>query len=82
VRMSNTGRASPFLCALPLFLEAHRNTCSNFSSIDWQHEYAKERVRQQEILSHDGLDGVLARLADALKPWIVIILTGIICSLL
>jgi hypothetical protein len=33
-------------------------------------------VRQQAILSQTGLPGVVARLTDALKPWIVIILTG------
>ncbi|BGP25738.1 chloride channel [Rhodotorula toruloides] len=49
---------------------------STGNSIDWTQEYARERLRKSLILSVPGQRGVIARLWDASKPWVVVVLTG------
>lgn len=51
-------------------------TVSGGSSIDWTQEYARERLRKSLILATPGLRGVIVRLWDASKPWVVVVLTG------
>ncbi|GAA5864849.1 hypothetical protein JCM8547_009250 [Rhodosporidiobolus lusitaniae] len=48
------------------------------SSIDWTREYARARHRTALLASYQGLYGVQARLWEAAKPWIVVVLTGVL----
>ncbi|GAA5827318.1 hypothetical protein JCM11251_003762 [Rhodosporidiobolus azoricus] len=48
------------------------------SSIDWTREYARERHRSASLASITGVRGVLARLLDGAKPWLVVVLVGVL----
>ncbi|KAM0750700.1 hypothetical protein T439DRAFT_325753 [Meredithblackwellia eburnea MCA 4105] len=54
----------------------------NNSSIDWNHELAKERQRVQDLLEIPGLAGVGARLWDVITPWLVVVATGVATGVL
>jgi len=47
------------------------------TSIDWLHEEASERERNQLLRSKHGIRGLLLPLLDASRMWLVVILTGI-----
>jgi chloride channel 3/4/5 len=49
----------------------------NSSSIDWSHEYAKERIRLHALSEVKGIRGILIRLWSSAIPWIVVVLIGI-----
>ncbi|GAA6011717.1 hypothetical protein JCM10207_004221 [Rhodosporidiobolus poonsookiae] len=52
-----------------------------YSTIDWSREYAKERQRKAGLAATQGLRGVLLRLYDAAKPWLVVVLTGVLTGI-
>ncbi|KAI9019798.1 chloride channel [Hyaloraphidium curvatum] len=49
----------------------------NFTTIDWIHDFAKERVRIRKLRSRDGLGAALVRLWDGAQAWIVVCLVGV-----
>ncbi|GAA5889468.1 hypothetical protein JCM6882_007039 [Rhodosporidiobolus microsporus] len=48
------------------------------SSIDWTREYARERDRSAVLASVPGVRGVLIRTLDGAKPWLVVVLIGVL----
>ncbi|BGP17587.1 chloride channel [Rhodosporidiobolus nylandii] len=48
------------------------------SSIDWTREYARERQRVAFLSSIAGVRGVVLRLWEGAKPWLVVVLTGML----
>ncbi|GAA98233.1 uncharacterized protein L969DRAFT_93159 [Mixia osmundae IAM 14324] len=62
--------------------ERNRVAYSNFSTIDWAHEYDKERARKADIQAIPGPRGRLLLWQDIVTPWIVIFATGTSVGLL
>lgn len=56
---------------------ADRVAGENLSSIDWHHEYGKERARVLILSERTGIRAVCARLWDNTIPWIVVVAIGI-----
>ncbi|KAG0262931.1 hypothetical protein BG011_009527 [Mortierella polycephala] len=54
----------------------------NYTTIDWIHDFVKERVRLRHLRSLGGIRGSLMNRADSLKGWILVILTGVITACL
>lgn len=48
------------------------------SSIDWTHCYALERARKARLASLPGLHGVVSRMWDAGRPWVAVVLVGVL----
>ncbi|GAA5822428.1 hypothetical protein JCM3770_000267 [Rhodotorula araucariae] len=48
------------------------------SSIDWTHFYALERARKSRLAAHPGLHGIAARTWDAGRPWVVLVVVGVL----
>lgn len=49
----------------------------DLSAIDWQYEYAKERLRKEKLDKSPGVYGTILSILDFSNVWIVLILTGI-----
>ncbi|SCZ87864.1 BZ3500_MvSof-1268-A1-R1_Chr2-3g05332 [Microbotryum saponariae] len=64
-----------------LYSRRSRIKGENHSSIDWSHEYAKERIRQQALQQVLGVRGIMTRIWDATIPWIVVVATGLATGL-
>jgi chloride channel 3/4/5 len=47
------------------------------STIDWLHEDASERERNQRLRSQEGVRGLVMPLVEATSMWLVVVLTGI-----
>ncbi|CAG8506984.1 4797_t:CDS:10 [Paraglomus occultum] len=54
----------------------------DFTTIDWIHDFAKERVRQRKLRSRKSWKGRLALIFDATEGWIVVLLVGIVAGIL
>ncbi|KAG0230004.1 hypothetical protein BGW41_002824 [Actinomortierella wolfii] len=54
----------------------------NYTTIDWIHDFVKERVRLRQIRSYPGLRGRIINWADSLKGWVLVLLTGVITACL
>ena len=54
----------------------------NFTSIDFIHDFAKERVRLKALRQRKGLKGRLLMAFDASQAWILVFLIGSITGLL
>ncbi|KPV74558.1 uncharacterized protein RHOBADRAFT_54361 [Rhodotorula graminis WP1] len=48
------------------------------STIDWTHCYALERARKAHLAALPGLHGVVARTWDAGRPWVAVVLVGVL----
>ncbi|BGP49381.1 chloride channel [Rhodotorula kratochvilovae] len=48
------------------------------SSIDWTRFYALERARKSRLAALPGLHGVAARTWDAGRPWVALVLVGVL----
>ncbi|KAF9926212.1 hypothetical protein FBU30_004171 [Linnemannia zychae] len=51
----------------------------NYTTIDWIHDFVKERVRLRHLRSIGGLRGMLKNRADSLKGWVLVLLTDGSC---
>ncbi|KAI1296089.1 hypothetical protein EDD11_007575 [Mortierella claussenii] len=49
----------------------------NYTTIDWIHDFVKERVRLRHLRSIGGARGIIKNRADSLKGWVLVLLTGI-----
>ncbi|KAF9425244.1 hypothetical protein BGZ94_007718 [Podila epigama] len=54
----------------------------NYTTIDWIHDFVKERVRLRHLRSIGGIRGILKNRADSLKGWVLVLLTGVITACL
>ncbi|GJJ74156.1 chloride channel 3/4/5 [Entomortierella parvispora] len=54
----------------------------NYTTIDWIHDFVKERVRLRHLRSLGGIRGMLRNKADGLKGWVLVLLTGVITACL
>ncbi|KAF9580217.1 hypothetical protein BGW38_003230 [Lunasporangiospora selenospora] len=54
----------------------------NYTTIDWIHDFVKERVRLRHLRSLRGIRGMLKNRADGLKGWVIVLLTGVITACL
>ncbi|KAG0062746.1 hypothetical protein BGZ89_010436 [Linnemannia elongata] len=54
----------------------------NYTTIDWIHDFVKERVRLRHLRSIGGIRGMLKNRADSLKGWVLVLLTGVITACL
>lgn len=61
---------------LPDLTPRHTAKYEDGSTIDWLHEEAAERQRNQALRSLAGVRGVLLPAMEAAKMWIVVIATG------
>ncbi|KAF9188726.1 hypothetical protein BGZ51_008955 [Haplosporangium sp. Z 767] len=52
----------------------------NYTTIDWIHDFVKERVRLRHLRSLGGIRGSLMNRADSLKGWILVVLTADECA--
>ncbi|OZJ04144.1 hypothetical protein BZG36_02843 [Bifiguratus adelaidae] len=52
----------------------------NYSSIDWIHDYIKERVRLRKLRAKKGVRGRLMNLWDASQAWILVFIIGVITA--
>ena len=52
------------------------------SSIDWNYEAQKERVRIQSLAELSGVRGAATRTWDSAIPWLVVVATGIATGVL
>ncbi|KAF8934402.1 hypothetical protein BGZ58_005717 [Dissophora ornata] len=51
----------------------------NYTTIDWIHDFVKERVRLRHLRSQGGIRGMLKNRADSMKGWILVLLTADPC---
>jgi hypothetical protein len=49
----------------------------NFSTIDWIHDYVKERVRIRSLRSVEGIRGRIMCALDSVQAWILILIIGV-----
>ncbi|RHZ61178.1 hypothetical protein Glove_349g121 [Diversispora epigaea] len=49
----------------------------DFTTIDWIHDFAKERAEQQKVKQQKGFIGQLKIVYDGMQGWIVVLLVGI-----
>ncbi|CAG8728961.1 15483_t:CDS:10, partial [Dentiscutata erythropus] len=54
----------------------------DFTTIDWIHDFAKERARQKKLRQQKGIAGQLRRIFDAMEGWIVVLAVGVISGIL
>ncbi|CAG8600346.1 6369_t:CDS:10 [Funneliformis caledonium] len=54
----------------------------DFTTIDWIHDFAKERARQRRLHQQKGLRGKLNILFDAMEGWIVVLAVGVASGIL
>ncbi|KAF9357964.1 hypothetical protein BGX26_002756 [Mortierella sp. AD094] len=54
----------------------------NYTTIDWIHDFVKERVRLRHLRSLGGIRGMIKNRADSLKGWVLVLLTGLITACL
>ncbi|KAL7748192.1 hypothetical protein RI367_006376 [Sorochytrium milnesiophthora] len=54
----------------------------DFSTIDWIHDFAKERIRLKRLHEIPGFRGRIASMFDASQAWIVVALVGVISGLI
>ncbi|KAF9277323.1 hypothetical protein BGZ68_009388 [Mortierella alpina] len=54
----------------------------NYTTIDWIHDFVKERVRLRHLRSLGGMRGMIRARADSLKGWVLVLLTGVITACL
>ncbi|KAK3821408.1 MAG: clc channel [Benniella sp.] len=54
----------------------------NYTTIDWIHDFVKERVRLRHLRSIGGVRGLIKNRADSMKGWILVLLTGVITACL
>ncbi|KAF9956673.1 hypothetical protein BGZ70_009801 [Mortierella alpina] len=54
----------------------------NYTTIDWIHDFVKERVRLRHLRSLGGIRGMIRTRADSLKGWVLVLLTGVITACL
>ncbi|CAG8540609.1 15699_t:CDS:10, partial [Gigaspora rosea] len=54
----------------------------NFTTIDWIHDFAKERARQRKLRHQKGIGGQLRLIFDAMEGWIVVLAVGVISGIL
>ncbi|KAF9976414.1 hypothetical protein BGZ73_008616 [Actinomortierella ambigua] len=54
----------------------------NYTTIDWIHDFVKERVRLRQIRAYPGIRGRIINWADSLKGWVLVLLTGVITACL
>ncbi|CAB4375194.1 unnamed protein product [Rhizophagus irregularis] len=54
----------------------------DFTTIDWIHDFAKERARQKRLHQQKGIRGRLNILFDAMEGWIVVLVVGIASGIL
>ncbi|KAH8924839.1 hypothetical protein BT69DRAFT_1261034 [Atractiella rhizophila] len=52
------------------------------ATIDWAYEDSKSRIRTQKLRTVPGIHGAAIRTLELLKPWIVVILTGLLTGTL
>ncbi|KAJ9086614.1 hypothetical protein DSO57_1002336 [Entomophthora muscae] len=52
----------------------------DYTTIDWIHDYVKERVRLRRIRSIPGFRGWLINTFDASQAWILVTLIGVCCG--
>ncbi|KAG0261200.1 hypothetical protein DFQ27_003109 [Actinomortierella ambigua] len=48
----------------------------NYTTIDWIHDFVKERVRLRQIRAYPGCRGRIINWADSLKGWVLVLLTA------
>ncbi|KAG0211925.1 hypothetical protein BGX28_007207 [Mortierella sp. GBA30] len=48
----------------------------NYTTIDWIHDFVKERVRLRHLRSLGGIRGSIKTRADSLKGWVLVLLTA------
>ena len=53
-----------------------RAAYGDFMTIDWIHDFAKERIRLKRLRTANGLKGQLYRLYDSSQAWIIVLLVG------
>ncbi|TPX75808.1 hypothetical protein CcCBS67573_g02927 [Chytriomyces confervae] len=53
----------------------------DFTTIDWLHDDAKDRLRVRLLRNYKGIKGRLMRAIDAVQAWIVVLLIGIATGL-
>jgi len=54
----------------------------NFTTIDWNHDFAKDRNRRNKVKKRKTLKGRIYLIYDACQSWILVILIGIVTGLL
>ncbi|KAF9379600.1 hypothetical protein CPB97_008878 [Podila verticillata] len=54
----------------------------NYTTIDWIHDFVKERVRLRHLRSMGGIRGMIRNRTDSLKGWVLVLLTGVITACL
>ncbi|CAG8449251.1 8998_t:CDS:10 [Scutellospora calospora] len=54
----------------------------DFTTIDWIHDFAKERARQRKLRQQKGIGGRLKLIFDAMEGWIVVLIVGVISGIL
>ncbi|CAG8515775.1 4880_t:CDS:2 [Dentiscutata heterogama] len=52
----------------------------DYTTIDWIHDYVKERIRVRKIYSVKGFRGHILRLCDSSEGWILVFLIGIVTA--
>ncbi|KAI8911641.1 chloride channel [Gorgonomyces haynaldii] len=52
----------------------------DYTTIDWIHDYVKDRIRQRELREGKGLRFMLIKYADAIQAWFVLFLVGILAG--
>ncbi|RKP04071.1 hypothetical protein CXG81DRAFT_8374, partial [Caulochytrium protostelioides] len=55
----------------------HRLVYSDYSTIDWVHDQARDLARSYRLIQIPGLVGRVLRLLDACQSWIVVIAVGL-----
>ncbi|RHZ54295.1 hypothetical protein Glove_428g54 [Diversispora epigaea] len=53
----------------------------DYTTIDWIHDYVKERVRVRKLYSLKGFRGYLKTTCDSAQGWILVFLIGIVTAL-
>ncbi|KAL3893783.1 MAG: hypothetical protein SGCHY_005637 [Lobulomycetales sp.] len=66
----------------PLGLYRKRAAYSNYSTIDWLYDTARDRAQERALRLLPGLNGIVKRQRELLNDWFVICLIGIITGLL
>ncbi|KAJ3024116.1 hypothetical protein HKX48_006472 [Thoreauomyces humboldtii] len=54
----------------------------NFTTIDWIHDFSKERLRIRNLRSLTGFTGNLRKAFDACQAWIIVFLVGAVTGIL
>lgn len=59
-----------------------RVTYENFSTIDWIHDFAKERLRQKSLRNLAGIKGRFIVTFDAAQAWVLVAVVGMLTGIL